>query len=59
MVSRLWGGGVLGMALLMSSAGAYAETIGDAVHQTLSGDILEDLLGDLGGFLIALLGFLI
>jgi hypothetical protein len=60
MVSRLVRGGVLGMALVAVSAGAYAQTIGNVVHPTLAGeDFLDDLLGDLGGFLVGLLGFLV
>ena len=55
MINRILYSGVLGAALVTFSAGAYAQTIGDVFHQTLRGDLLDDLLGDVAG----LLGFLI
>jgi hypothetical protein len=50
MINRLLYGGVLGAALVTLSTAAYAG--GD-------GDVLDDLLGDVGGFLTGLLGFLV
>jgi hypothetical protein len=59
MINRVLYSGVLGAALVTFSAGAYAQTIGDVFHQTVRGDLLDDLLGDVGGFLVGLLGFLV
>jgi hypothetical protein len=59
MINRVLYSGVLGAALVTFSAGAYAQTIGDVFHQTVRGDLLDDVLGDVGGFLVGLLGFLV